>query len=110
MGRTREYVEREYGFPTDVNQNAVVINAATATRIFQNNPNRISWTIVNLGAAIAYLAFTSNAGAAFGMQLAATGGLMSMNARDDGEVPVMEIWALGAGASTLFAVETIAVR
>lgn len=110
MGRCKEFVERQWGFPTETVPNVVVLNAATAVQVMQNNPNRVAFLVMNLGANIGYVAPTSGAAALFGILLAANGGVTGSTARDDGEYPSMEMWGRGAGATTLYVLETRAVR
>ena len=109
MGRCSEYVARQYGFPTDTAARVVVLNAAVPVQVLNNNPNRVGFLIMNLGAAIGYVAPTSGAGALFGVLLAANGGVTGSNAKDDGTYPSMEMWGIGAGATTLYVLETMAV-
>lgn len=110
MGRCREYVERVYGFPTETVAYAVVLNAALPVVVMQNSPDRVGYLIMNLGAAIAYVAPTSAAAPLFGILLAAGGGVNGTNAKDDAEFPTMPVWGIGAGATTLYVIETRAVR
>jgi|GEM_PF-6290714 len=109
MGKVTDYVNSLYGFETETTERAVVLGAAAPVIVMPNDPNRLSWTIFNLGAAIGYVAFTSAVAAAFGMQLAAAGGVATSNAREDGDLPTHELWGIGAGATTLYVVETKAL-
>ncbi len=109
MGRTQEYIQKEYGFPLEVVEHIHVLGAVVPVEILPNDPNRVAWTIFNVGAGIGYVAFSSAVGAAFGMQMAGNGGFISTNAREDGEVPCRSLWAIGAAATTLYIFETRAV-
>lgn len=109
MGRCRDFVKRQYGFDCDTTERAVVLNAAAPVLVLNNDPNRVAWTIFNLGANIGYLAFTSAVGALYGFQINAAGDYTSSSARDDGEMPTHEVYGLGVGATTLYVIEVIAV-
>lgn len=110
MGRATEFIERTYGFPCETIERAVVLNAAAPVVVLQNDPNRVAWTIFNLGVALGYVAFTNVVGPLFGIQLGAVGGVAGSNAREDGELPARALWGIGAGATTLYVIETRAMR
>jgi hypothetical protein len=110
MGRCSEFVARQYGFPTETVARVVVLNAAAAVQVMLNDPNRVAFLVMNLGAALGYVAPTSAVAALFGILLAANGGVTGSNARDDAEYPSYEMWGIGAGATTLYVLETRAVR
>jgi hypothetical protein len=109
MGKVSEWIQRYYNAITSSVANAVIINAVTATRITTNDPNRFAVTIANLGAAVVYIGFDANVGVLNGFYLAANGGTIGFNARDDQELPTREMWCIGAGASTVYVFETVAV-
>jgi hypothetical protein len=108
MGSVREYIKRKYGvnvsFP---NPAAVVLGAAAPVQVLPGNPNRFSWTIQNMGAAIAYISPMADVGALNGIALAALGGLISFDADVDGVIPTRDVWAIGAGATTIIVYEVI---
>ena len=108
MGKVSDFVNSRFGCLTDIRESVVVLGAGAAVPVLANNPNRFSWTIFNLGASIGYVGFTSGVTALNGMQLAATGGIASSNAVNDGELSCNAIFGIGAGATTLYIFETIA--
>lgn len=112
MGRVSEYIEKEYGFPLETVEVIVVLNAAVPVAVLPNDPNRVSWTCFNLGAAIGAIGFTPDVSvvAPFnGILLAAAGGMTGATAREDGELPCHAIWGIGAGATTLYLMVTRAI-
>lgn len=108
MGKVSEFVNIRFGCETKLRESVVVLGAGTPVPVLPNNPDRFSWTIFNLGGAIGYVGFSSAVAALNGMQLAATGGIASSNAVNDGELPTHDVFGIGAGATTLYIVETIA--
>lgn len=109
MGKVSEYMENMYGARLETINRVVVLNAAFPVVVFPNDPNRFAWTLTNVGAAIAYVAFDAAVGAAYGIQLAAVGGWRTSTARDDGELVTRSMYGLGAGATTLYITETRAI-
>jgi hypothetical protein len=108
MGIVREYVKRKYGVNVSFPDPAVVVlGAAVPVQVLQGNPNRFSWTIQNMGAAIAYVSPLANVGALTGIGLAALGGLISFDADVDGVIPTRDVWAIGAGATTIIVYEVL---
>jgi len=108
MGSVREYIRRKYGANCDfADPRVIVLGAAVPVQVFNNNPNRFSWTVQNMGAAIAYISPLANVGALLGIQLAANGGLIGFDAEVDGTIPTHEFWAIGAAATTIVVWETI---
>jgi hypothetical protein len=108
MGRVSEFIRAMFGGDTDEIEHTITIAAGAPVQLLQANPNRFGWNAFNLGANIGYIGFTSAVSATNGMQINPTGGFISMNARDDLALPVRNLWAIGAGASTIYIVETVA--
>jgi hypothetical protein len=111
MGRTSEYIEKNYGFPLQTVEAAVaLVAAAPAAIVLQNNPNRVSYTVFNLGANVAFVGFTSAVGILFGIQLNAAGDFFAVDAKDDGELPGRELYGLSVLGTNLYIVSNEAVR
>lgn len=110
MGRVSEYINRKYGFPVQTVEAVVVLGAAAAAAVvLQSNPNRVSYTIFNLGANVAFIGFTSAVGALFGIQLNAAGDYFAVDAKDDGEITEMQLFGISALGTTLYIVSNEAV-
>jgi hypothetical protein len=87
----------------------VLVAAAPAALVLPNNPNRLAWTIWNLGAGVAQVAPTSAVGVLFGSNIAAAGGMIGVTARDDGELPARALWGISAAGTTLYILQTVAI-
>jgi len=109
MGKVSDFVNKRWGCQTQAIYRLVVLNAVAPVVVMPPNPNRFSWTIFNIGAALAYFAWNGQPGALTGIQLAANGGMNGIRAEDEGELPVVGVWALGVAATTLYVVETVAI-
>lgn len=110
MGRVSEYIQRKYGFPVQtVEAQVVLVAAAPAAVVLQSNPNRVSYTIFNLGANIAFVGFTSAVGVLYGIQLNAAGDYFAVDAKDDGEITGMALYGLSVAGTTLYIVSNEAV-
>jgi hypothetical protein len=111
MGRTSEYINKQYGFPVEtVEAQVVLVGAAAAAPVLLPNPNRVSYTIFNLGANVAFVGFTDAVGVLFGIQLNAAGDFFGTDAKDDGELPARMLFGISALGTTLYIVENVAVR
>jgi len=57
MGRLAEVIKFEYGFEfqPEFTPKPITLVAATITEILKENPDRVRWTVVNLGTDVVYL-------------------------------------------------------
>lgn len=104
-----EISKAKLGFKTRpiVNPVAATIGL-TAAQVLRNNPDRIFWLVVNLGAGDVYLDLTSEVANTRGMYLSAGGGYASMQADVDGEAVSYEIYGIAtiaANAVYVFEIE-----
>jgi hypothetical protein len=106
MGKVADFIEKKYGTQLETVDAAVAINAVAPVIVMPEDPNRFSWIIINDGAAVAYIGWNSAVALLNGIQLAAAGGILGFSANEDGEIVTHAVYALGAGASTLFVVQT----
>lgn len=109
-GKVANYISKRWGCLCTNDEVAVVLNAANAVPVLPADPNRFSYTIFNLGAAVGHVGPTTAVGPLFGIQLNAAGDFMSVNADDDGAFPTHELFGLGVAATTLYIVSTRAVK
>ena len=102
-------IEREFGVKTGSRENPITDSVGvSAARVLPNNPNRLSWVIVNLSANIVYLAFSPDVSSSKGILLSANGGIGSMIYKEDFELVAREVYAVAsAAASAIYVVETI---
>ncbi|MDH5199606.1 MAG: hypothetical protein OEW93_01860 [Candidatus Bathyarchaeota archaeon] len=78
----------------------------TATMILKNNPDRLAVLIVNLSANRGYLGFDRQVGPTRGIPVEASGGLVTMNWKEDAELVIQEVHAVNSvAAGTWYIVE-----
>jgi len=88
------------GFPSRPIINPVTNTVATTpTLILRNNPDRIYWLIVNLSPYDGYVGWDSQVSATRGLLLPANGGYASVSIVEDGELTIMEVYAINLTAS-----------
>lgn len=81
----------------------------TALEIFDNNPNRLAWVIINTHATqVLYVALERSLAAARAVRIDAAGGKASMVWDEDFQMTGWAIWGLGSAADTTFyAIEVV---
>lgn len=85
------------------------LNATTAAqRLFQNNPNRVEFTVVNLGTQNVFIGLGNQVSSTFGMLIPPNGGL-TMLVEEDGETVGYD-WnvAASSGSQPLYMLEVLA--
>lgn len=107
----KDVLERLYGVKTDMRVNPVVAQiGATPTQILLNNPNRLAWTLINLGGEAVYLAFTPDVATTKGIYVASGGGTMGLLFSEDFELVTYPVWGIGAvGSDNIYLVEVIEI-
>jgi len=87
MGALSEFVRRKFGVATRAIQDPVTATCGTAaTTLLLNNPDRLAYTIVNLGTNAIYIAWDATVSATHGIYIAPNGGSFSSVADEDGEL------------------------
>jgi hypothetical protein len=76
----------------------------TATRILAPNPNRYSWSFVNLSSANIYLHLDNSVSTTRGWLVGPNGGSLSANWEEDLELVSNDWFAVGSGAALSFLV------
>ena len=95
-----EVTFRKFGFKTTEVENPVTEDVSTSpTLILRNHPDRVAYTVVNMGDVRMYCAFDERVSADRGIVLDANGGSLSVNAYDDGMLVVREVWARTASGT-----------
>lgn len=102
------YIEKEFGVKTRSFEDPVTSTVATTvTQILKNNPDRFTYTIVNLTAYAVYVAFDRQVSTSRGILITANGGSLTISAKEDGELVGYEVFAISnSSASTIFIVVT----
>ena len=102
MGALSRYLEKRFGMPTRhiVNPLGVASVGTTATKLLNNNPDRLMLLIINLSANVLYVGFESDVSNTKGIYLVSRGGHLVLVADEDGELVGQEIWVVGSDTST----------
>jgi len=88
------------GFPSRPIINPVTNTVATTpTLILRNNPDRIYWLIVNLSPNDGYAGWDAQVSPTRGILIPANGGYASVSIVEDGELAIMEVYAINLTAS-----------
>ena len=111
MGRVSDYIDKKWGCMCSSTNRVQALILATPNRLTPPNPNRFQIVMVNMGANIAYANLESGVGPANGVLMAANGlGRIVLNADDDADLPTREWWGIGAGATNILIIETVAIE
>jgi len=110
MGALSDAIDREFGVPTEPRINPVTNSVGTSiVRILGNNPNRMSFSIVNLGTSAMFIAPDNGPSTSRGIRLDAGGGSFSANWRDDAHLTGWDWFAIAeAAAQSIFVLEVVA--
>jgi len=91
----KELLERNFGVKTRPIINPLVSEVATTvTKVLSNNPNRLSFTIVNLGTTAIYLALDRDVSSEKGLYLSASGGHVNISYDIDFDMVAWEWFAI----------------
>jgi hypothetical protein len=103
-----EYVLKKFGRKTRAVINPVTASCGiTATELLKNNPDRLAWTLINLGATGLYIAWDAGVSATHGIYVGPNGGAVSLIADDDGETTGYQVYGIAlVGADAIFVLET----
>ena len=110
MGKLADVVEAKFGFNIRAEFPPKPFTlSTTAELILRANPDRIAWTIVNLGTVAVYLAHEEVVSTTNGYYLAANGGSLGMVWDEDGELVGFPIWAIASSITpTIFVMVVMA--
>ena len=102
------YIAKKFDTTTRSVQNPVTDTVLTSvTQILRNNPDRLAFNVVNLGANNIYIGFDREVSATKGIFIQNSGGSMGVIADDDGELTGYEVFAIAiGGSSVIFVLET----
>jgi len=91
------------------NPKSVTAASTTAQEILGNNPNRLAFTITNLGATVCYIGLTNTVAAATrGIRLDANGGSVSFVWDEDFQAVAWAWWIIAAaGTPAVYAFEVV---
>ena len=106
----QDLLETQYGIKTDIRINPLTSQIqTTATELLKPDPNRLAWTLINLGAQACYVAFTPDVATSKGVYVAATGGVFSLLWNEDFSLVCFPVYALTTVAAVdIYLVEVVA--
>lgn len=110
--KLQELIEAKLGVKTDmrVNPLAATVNDGVVTQLLHNDPNRLAWTLINLGTVQLMVAFTPDPSATKGIYISASGGYAGLNWEEDMEILTWPVWGYCSGANCpLYLVELVAL-
>lgn len=91
-----------------VNPKAVTSALITPQLILSNNPNRLAWVIINLGANDAYIHFENDVSAINGIKLDKAGGHATMVWDEDFDATAWSMWIVAPdGDSAVYCYEIV---
>lgn len=109
MGKLDEILTDFFKCKTHTIENPVIAASAAVPAVFlRNNPDRVAWVLVVLGANPCYLGLTNGIGVANGILVPAGGGWRSMYWQEDFQMVGWAWWIVSpAGASVIYTLEVI---
>lgn len=99
-----------FGMHTRSVENPVIANTggAVAVLFMRNNPDRLAWTLINLGVNPLYVGLTDQVAAANGIYIAANGGRVTAKYDEDFQMTGWAWWAISpAGADAIYSLEVL---
>lgn len=101
----RDLFQKQYGVITDVFEAITpTVPAATITQLLKNDPGRLNYTLCNLGANALLFCRTPDPSATKGVYVAANGGYVSLDWKDDGLLITEPVYAFSTGGTTIYLV------
>jgi len=99
--------EVRLGFHTAPRINPVTGTVGTtATKILNNNPDRIFWLAINLSSNKGYIGWDTEVSSSRGVPISSNGGYVSCSVEEDGELVIYEVYAINENAQgTYYTVE-----
>lgn len=90
------------------NPEALTAASTTAQKVLSNNPNRLAFTIMNLGAEVSYVGLTDGVSTTKGIRLDASGGFFSCVWDEDFQMTGWAWWIIAtSGTPAVYALEVV---
>ena len=107
----QELLESQLGIKTDIRINPLTSQIGReATQLLIPNPNRLAWTLINLGKRAAYVSFTPDVGEGKGIYVAPTGGVLSLLWNEDFSLVCFPVYAVATeDVADIYLVEVLAI-
>lgn len=106
----QDVIERQFGVKTSIRVNPLVAQVETTkTQLLKPNPNRLAWTLINLGSTVMYVGFTQDVATTKGVLVSATGGVFGLLFSEDFTLCAFPVWAIAdTSADACYLVEVLA--
>lgn len=106
-----DILEKQWGVKTDIRFNPLVAQVETTkTQLLKPNPNRLAWTLINLGANQIHVAFEQDVSNSKGVYVSATGGVFGLLFSEDFTLVTFPVWAIAtSAAAAIYLVEVVAL-
>lgn len=104
-----DLIVQEFGVSVHDETNPITDSVGiVATKICNNNPRRVSLTVINLGSNPLFLAPDNDVSIAKGIYVGANGGSMALDWRTDMEIIAHEWWGIApAGADSVYVLSEV---
>jgi hypothetical protein len=104
-------IERDFGVKTDNRVNPLASQVATTvTQLLRPNPNRLAWSLVNLGANPIYIAIDPLPSSTHGIYVARNGGNVVFLWNEDFELVTYPLWGIAdTAAADVYLIEIFEV-
>ena len=103
-------LQKQWGIRTRSQSNPVTITVGTSvTKILDNNPNRLSYVVINLSANDLYIGFDRAPGATNGIYLAPNGGSATLTWDRDFELVCWQCNAIAGGAGSAIFIQEVLI-
>lgn len=111
-GLLEKVLQTEFGVKTRSAVNPIVSQIGlTPTQLLSNNPDRLSWFIVNLGVNDAFITFDPYPSTTRGIILSSGGGGVNFIWSEEFDLVGYDLWGITTvGAVDIFLVEVVAVE
>jgi len=107
----KQLIDEKFGIKTQPRVNSLTNSVGTTvTQILGNNPNRVSWLIVNLAAQGIYIGFDRTVSSTKGVYLPPNGGSASMVFDEDFHTVSYEVFGISTAVSPVYVLEIIIVE
>ena len=96
-----DLIFREFGVVTDIHVNRLANQVGTSVvKVLDNNPNRLAWTLINLGTGFLMVSNTPEVSATRGIYLASGGGGVNFLWKEEFSAVGWEFYAVAQNAAT----------
>ena len=106
-----ELLHEHFGVKTSYNENPEVAQVEiAATRVFNYNPNRLGFVLINTSAFPIFVGYSADVAVGNGILLVANGGALALVWNEDFELTASQVFAIAdGGAATIYSNETVSI-